>query len=257
VENKTDLYPAAGSVGKKLKEAREKKGLTAEQVQKQTKIHTTVLNALEEGRASELLTDTYVRSFLKKYVQVLGLSAGEILKEYFPPSHEAASQSENLANTTLPEAARTRPKILYFTALAAVALVAVFIIVYAAGSIISFMGKPKALRPNTAAAAVKTAREKKAKQPKTSASIPRSSPLNVVIRARKATVVEITKDGLLISSPIFKKNSVETITAKDSIELKPNDIYALELTLNGVPVKLPAQSDKSRIVVTRKGVTLK
>ena len=37
-------------IGESLKDAREKKSVTIDQVQKQTRIHSTVLKALEEGR---------------------------------------------------------------------------------------------------------------------------------------------------------------------------------------------------------------
>ena len=73
--NNRGSRPSAVSVGKRLREAREKKSLTIEQVQKQTKIHSTVLIGLEEGRPSDTLTDTYIRSFLKKYAQFLSINS--------------------------------------------------------------------------------------------------------------------------------------------------------------------------------------
>ena len=55
------------SVGERLKKARENKSLTIDQIRKQTRIHSDVLIALEEGRCNEILDPTYVKSFLKKY----------------------------------------------------------------------------------------------------------------------------------------------------------------------------------------------
>ena len=69
-------------LGEKLRQAREKRGLTLEQVQKQTLMHSTVIAALEDGKCDDILTPTYVRSFLKKYSSFLGLDPKEILSEY-------------------------------------------------------------------------------------------------------------------------------------------------------------------------------
>jgi cytoskeletal protein RodZ len=69
-------------IGQKLRAAREKKPLTIDQVQKQTRIHSAVIKALEDGRLDEMLTPTYVRSFLRKYAEHLGLDGRQFLSEY-------------------------------------------------------------------------------------------------------------------------------------------------------------------------------
>ena len=99
--NKRESRSSAISVGKRLREAREKKSLTIEQVQKQTKIHSTVLIGLEEGRPSDTLTDTYVRSFLKKYAQFLDVNSVELLKEYFPARTESPAPSAPIQDNVL------------------------------------------------------------------------------------------------------------------------------------------------------------
>ena len=73
MDNKDIAKESLVSIGEKLKSARERKALTIDQVQKDTKIHSTVLRALEEGRCDEILTPTYVKRFLNKYSHHLGL----------------------------------------------------------------------------------------------------------------------------------------------------------------------------------------
>ncbi|MCX5686115.1 MAG: helix-turn-helix domain-containing protein, partial [Candidatus Omnitrophica bacterium] len=70
------------SIGERLREAREKKALTIEQAQKQTRIHSTVLAALEDGRCDNILAPNYVKSFLREYSNYLGLNSKELLNAY-------------------------------------------------------------------------------------------------------------------------------------------------------------------------------
>src|SRR3989338_3940960 len=84
------------NIGERLKEAREKKSLTIEQAQKQTHIHSAVLIALEEGKCDEMLTQTYVKSFLKKYSTFLGLDPKEIINAYSALHPELESRAVNV-----------------------------------------------------------------------------------------------------------------------------------------------------------------
>jgi cytoskeletal protein RodZ len=70
------------AIGATLKKTRESKSLTIDQVQKKTRIHATVLLALEEGSCETLMSATYARSFLKTYAGFLGLNTEELMKEY-------------------------------------------------------------------------------------------------------------------------------------------------------------------------------
>lgn len=71
-----------GKVGAKLKTAREKKGLSLEEVYQKTRIHPRVLEAMEEDRSDPFLSRTHVKGFLKSYAALLGLKAEGIVQEY-------------------------------------------------------------------------------------------------------------------------------------------------------------------------------
>ena len=64
-----------------LKALREKSGLSLEDLFKRTRINRSFLEALESGNF-KVLPEAYVRLFLKKYAQEIGLSTGEILSRY-------------------------------------------------------------------------------------------------------------------------------------------------------------------------------
>lgn len=262
--------PQAISIGKRLKEAREKKSLTIEQVQKQTKIHSTVLIALEEGRAHEILTDTYVRSFLKKYAQALGLPAGEILKEFFPPNSQTVSPVISAYEKHFPEETRKIPKTLYFTGIAVLIIASLLMFFFIAGKTMEFFKKSRLLhgqkKPSAVSipkaksnAAVKPANKKKS-EPKTNAvskeMISKNSQLNVVMKIKEPVIVKLTKDGVVIYATVLSKGTVETIKANESIKLEINKGNAVELALNGRPISLKSKNKLVKVLVTRKGVTV-
>lgn len=264
--------PAEISTGKRLKEAREKKSLTIDQIQKQTKIHSTVLMALEEGRAREILTDTYIRSFLKKYAGLLGLPVNEILKEYFPPHSEVASSGISIHENPLPEETKIAPKVLYFAGLAILGILALLIVFIVGGKIVAVVNKARLNNQQKQPVAQSQVAKKKVSKPAKSNQkkkskalqgseskdiIPRPSQLILAIKVKEPVLVKLTKDGVLIFDRVMPKDLTETITANESIELKIGKAEALDLVLNGHSISLPARSNIFGLVITRKGVRLK
>lgn len=74
-------------IGQTLRQAREEKGLSLEDVQAKTKINARFLNALETGDYDVLPTPVQARGFLRNYARALGLDPQPILDRY------AASQA--------------------------------------------------------------------------------------------------------------------------------------------------------------------
>ncbi len=67
------------TVGQILKEAREEKFYTLEQVEKATKIRKELLEALEADNYSKLPPPTFVQGFIKNYAKFLGIESGKLL----------------------------------------------------------------------------------------------------------------------------------------------------------------------------------
>ena len=70
-------------IGHILREARENKGLTLEDVQAKTRINVRYLAALESGHFEALPTPVHVRGFLRNYARYLGLDPQPLLDRYF------------------------------------------------------------------------------------------------------------------------------------------------------------------------------
>lgn len=65
--------------GQKLKEQRLTKGLTIEEVSKETKIKASYVSAIEKGEYQKLPPSTYIQGFVRNYAKYLDLSEQEIL----------------------------------------------------------------------------------------------------------------------------------------------------------------------------------
>jgi cytoskeletal protein RodZ len=86
-------------LGKKLKEAREAKGLSLDDLQSLTKIQKRYLLGIEEGNYSMIPGKFYVRAFIKQYAEAVGLSPEEIFEQYkqeIPSTHDE-QLNENLS----------------------------------------------------------------------------------------------------------------------------------------------------------------
>ncbi len=93
-------------IGEQLREARERKNLTREQVFEQIYIRPRYLRAMEAGNFAALPSRAQARGFLRAYAEFLGLDAEplvEALSGTFSPENAAAPRRE-AATGPLPEA---------------------------------------------------------------------------------------------------------------------------------------------------------
>ncbi|MGG0184445.1 helix-turn-helix domain-containing protein [Bacillus rhizoplanae] len=79
-------------LGQKLKEARELKGFSIDQLQEVTKIQKRYLISIEEGNYSILPGDFYARAFIKQYAEAVGLNGEAVLEEYKHELPQSVSQ---------------------------------------------------------------------------------------------------------------------------------------------------------------------
>ena len=276
-------------IGQILKEAREKKPFTIDQVQKQTRIHITVLKALEEGRCDEILTPTYVRSFLKKYAEYLGLDSRSVLGEY--AKMNPAKPAQNVAVKSAIEPARPIDLSITFPVIkaAAIGIIIIAIIAVAAGGMINAfkaLGKARASSKVKPAATVirpaaATAKKKAAAKPAAQKDIPtksdspakpaaplaqqsaapavisKSTPIKLILRVNRQTMIKLRVDGNLIFERVLSPGTVESFTANDRINIYTAKAEAIELFLNGRSLGSPGKGIMKNIEITRSGLKIK
>lgn len=73
---------ASKSLGEFLRQEREKRGVTIEQVASSTKIGVKTLHSLEEDNYKELPAEPFVRGFVASYIRFIGLDPKEVLTQY-------------------------------------------------------------------------------------------------------------------------------------------------------------------------------
>jgi cytoskeletal protein RodZ len=81
-------------LGQWLRETREGKRLSLEQVEEATRIRRRFLQALEEGTHAALPTPMHVRGFVRNYAQYLGLDVTEVLALYDSETREEEEPPE-------------------------------------------------------------------------------------------------------------------------------------------------------------------
>ena len=89
------------SFGEKLKQEREKRKITLEQISSSTKIGTRMLQALEEDKFNQLPGGIFNKGFVRAYSRCVGLDEDQTVAEYLqasgdapPPSTEIAARDE-------------------------------------------------------------------------------------------------------------------------------------------------------------------
>ncbi len=83
-------------LGLRLKQARESKGYTLEELQEITKIQKRYLLAIEEGRLETLPGQFYTRAFIKSYAEAVGISSEILFEEYTNEFPNTKTQESDL-----------------------------------------------------------------------------------------------------------------------------------------------------------------
>jgi cytoskeletal protein RodZ len=86
------------TVGQILREARENKLLSLEDVEKQTKIRVELLQALESNNFDKLPPATFIQGFIKNYGSLLGLNSEKLLA-IFRRDYEAKKHPPKIMDT--------------------------------------------------------------------------------------------------------------------------------------------------------------
>lgn len=90
-------------LGNRLKEAREAKGLSLDDLQTVTKIQKRYLVGIEEGNYSMMPGKFYVRAFIKQYAEAVDLNPEELFDLY-------KEEVPSVVNTELPELSRVKTR---------------------------------------------------------------------------------------------------------------------------------------------------
>jgi len=243
-------------IGERLREAREKKGLTIEQAQKQTHIHSTVIASLEEGRCDDILAPNYVKSFLREYSNFLSLNSKEFINVYVASHPE--SNNLNL-NRMEPKSAARPPNFLAPLKKVLIVALILFMAIFLGKKAFDIFKSPRFTRSGAVSKMVKSPFQKK-NAPKADIAIkeiPRSAPLALIIKVKRPVMLQLKRDGVLLFKRFMQKGAVESLTAKDSINISVAKAEAIELILNGKNLGSPGRGVIKNLEITRTGLSIR
>ncbi|WP_163579958.1 helix-turn-helix domain-containing protein [Gracilibacillus saliphilus] len=94
-------------IGERLKEERESKNMSLDDVQNLTKIQVRYLDAIEQERFNVMPGSFYVRAFIKEYATILGLNPDELMEEY--KNDLPFEKEENIALSRVKSSKKNKP----------------------------------------------------------------------------------------------------------------------------------------------------
>ena len=276
------------TIGGILKEARNKRSISLEEVHSRIKIHPRMLQLLEEDKFEKLPSPVFVKSFLRSYAEFLEMNPEEIVRAYDTREHKEPTQM-----LYIPSAAERDKKNVFNFDKSLLVLPAIFLIVVVAGTGLFFTVKTaarhlkerKSITATTKASrSSKLAASSKAKLTKAEASsaeeskssesafnpkdwlrhtqlgnfpkIGKKDPLKLKIKAVDTVWLRVTCDGKVLFQSILKRGITEAWTASEHIEIWTGNASSMELSLNNYDLGSPGKGVTRKMLISREGVRI-
>jgi cytoskeleton protein RodZ len=257
------------SFGEKLKQEREKRKITLEQISSSTKIGTRMLQALEEDKFNQLPGGIFNKGFVRAYSRFVGLDEDQIVADYLQASGDAPPVSTEIVSRDEPtgqdaenisrlEASASEAPFQIPWGLLAAALLLVALGLYFWSNHRREQTKgPVSVEPPTAttqaskgisgsisngagtAPPTKVSTQQSsspaviplAKQDSPSAPIP--GDFTVVIQVREESWISITADGKKVASDLLEAGTERTVQARKEVVLKIGNAGGVDLRFEG------------------------
>jgi len=258
----------SGGFGGKLRDARERRGISLRQIANATKISVGALEALERNDISRLPGGIFSRAFVRSYATEVGLDPEATIQEFvaeFP--NDAAT-----AGTAAAGHVEDHVSVESDRKMAGTFLWLIGLSLPIAGAVLYFAaagrsGKPQAVPPNVttpapepgppaapapepsaapappAAAAVPPAiGPTAARPPAIQASVPPAAPaaaekLTIVLSVKRPCYVSASIDGERTIERLLQPGERQTIEVQREMVITAGDASAITLTLNGAEAK--------------------
>ncbi len=254
---------AERGIGERLRNAREARGLSLDEIEAATRIRRRYLEALEAEAFGELPGSAYARGFLRVYASYLGLPADELIGLYpdlraGPAVSHGAPVEVRITPATPPSRARR-----VITAIAAVLILGLVGLAYMLyGQIRQFAQTPPAAAPvapsparvgpgtpGRTLAARQSPSSQPAQPPQQPAAAPPAppapaapaptapgaltSPLRMVVVATDRSWVRTVADGVTVYEGFLSAGDRQVWEARRQITIRIGNASALDVTVNG------------------------
>jgi cytoskeletal protein RodZ len=248
--------------GGKLRQARERRGISLRQIAASTKISAAALDALERNDISKLPGGIFSRSFVRSYALEVGLDPDETVREFVERFNQETAATERTVAAEVPEEEREFQERQRRAARIAGAAIAVLVIVivgavfaYRARAARSRAQEQRQMTQDGAVVAPSQPAPAAAEQPAARADTGRpSSPLpaqdkdkdkapavpgqlRLEIRPTSACWVSVTADGKKLFARLMTAGQLETVVIAREATIEIGDAGAFAYTINDKPGK--------------------
>jgi cytoskeletal protein RodZ len=238
----------SGGFGGRLRDARERRGLTLQQIARATKISIGTLGALERNDFARLPGGIFSRAFVRSYASQVGLDPETMVREFvsqLPGGQGALAQrmSEHNEADELHESHQRMATVLARLVTVSVPIVAVVLYFGVAGRSPSER-EPEPLStiaPTTGVGSFETRIESAAGVGYTAppaGSLGRvPSAMTIAIVATRPSWISLVVDGELVVDREFRPGDSQTLDVRRDLVLTTADAGAIDLILNGDAAK--------------------
>jgi cytoskeleton protein RodZ len=241
-----------GDFGSRLREARERRGVTLRRIANSTKISISALEALERNDVSRLPGGIFSRAFVRAYAVEVGLDPEATIRDFMAvfPGHESVSAGHPSANPVDREAHESDQRLAAtFLWLAAISLPLVGLLLYFGGkqhSASAARGVPQVAAPVSEGAPVDIPPPAEIVRPAVGPIAPPVTPpapaavpdsLTVALVAVRPCWVSATVDGSKVVERLLATGEREVLDAHRALVLTLGDASAVTLTVNGQPAR--------------------
>jgi len=248
-----DLADKLKQLGTRLRQVRQERSLSLDQVSAKTMIQPRLLNAIEEGRLEQLPEPVYTRGFIRRFAEALDLD-GEEFAHAFP----AARRSRKTSNWNQVASPQLRPVHLW-------ALYGVVIVAGLSGlrhltnrpgltsnstPIASVQSQPPITSANsggvtsprpaqTGAPTTSASKPLSGQKPKSTAAITKK-PVKVGVTVKQESWLEIVVDGKTAFEGILPAGTQRTWTADQKLVVRAGNAGGVMIVNNGPPTAMGA-----------------
>lgn len=251
-------------LGSALRAERERQGRSLEEIYQATRITVRYLQHIERGEFEELPGEVYLKGFLRRYAQFLGLDGEALVRQYVerraaslpdvaqtPPSHAPRVRSPHRSSGRPRGGSSGRPE----SQVAKVALVVIAVALAAVTTgwaVAIWSVRPpappkKASLPGSVPQPVVIPSSARGESPAAGEAPAASEPIRVSVRLTERCWFRVTGDGRPVYEGELPPGAESTWTAQERLTVKIGNPRGVVLTWNERPVELGGPEPVTRL----------
>jgi cytoskeleton protein RodZ len=239
--------------GGKLRQARERRGISLRQISSSTKIAAAALDALEKNNISKLPGGIFSRAFVRSYAVEVGLDPDETVKEFLerfnqepPPSAEAMAAAIPEEERHFEQRQRQAVKALGFGVALLVILIVIGIFWYRSRRAAQTADAPVAAASQSPApVAVPEATAPTPAESGAPGAAPVAGQLKIELHPVSECWISLTVDGRKLFARVLQPGERESHIVQREAVVEVGDAGAFAFTVNGRPGK--SLGDKGQV----------